>query len=297
MSAGSPTLDVVVPSANDPTVVGRCLRALSIAVDLAAVPRPRVTIVDDRPGRDGLVELAATLGFSVVTGGGLGVAGARNRGAAQGSSDFVVFVDDNVELDRDALLVARKTFEAGVDVVVGGLRPPAGSPRWLTAAYADGSLTDASALLPAGEIPSTALGGGLVAIRRASFEDVGGFPTGALWGWEDALLGLSLDGHRPARQMIREPRFGGIHHYVPTWSAWLERQRRSGSLLREVERRLGPEDAALILSAVTMDGSWRSAIKLLLGRLPDGVAEHLAIGKLRKVAAAAAFAHGYLHGS
>ena len=112
------TYDVVIPSAGRPT-----LRRLLAALAAGAGPHPEsVVVVDDRPdgglprdgdgalridARDGSRRAAvgepvgAGLPFAVVRGPAPGPAAARNAGLRAGRAAWVVFLDDDVEPERD----------------------------------------------------------------------------------------------------------------------------------------------------------------------------------------------------
>src|SRR5262245_44603029 len=80
-------LTIVVPAADRPATLERCL----VALRRAQRPSDELIVVGEPP------EATATV--------------ARNRGAARASGDALVFVDADVEIHGDALERIRKAFE------------------------------------------------------------------------------------------------------------------------------------------------------------------------------------------
>lgn len=87
---------VVVPSLGRPSLA-------ALLETLAAQPEQpdAVLVVDDRPQPDGPLDLSATPGARALAGGGRGPAHARNVGWQAATTEWVVFVDDDVLLPED----------------------------------------------------------------------------------------------------------------------------------------------------------------------------------------------------
>jgi hypothetical protein len=288
-------VDVVVPSAASTSVLERTLHALARAIRGAPRLSMNVVLVDDRPERTGVPDLASDSdALHLATEGGVGSGGARNVGAEVGSAPWIVFLDDDVELSAGSLTQLDSILrESPAVAVVGGLRPPPGAPPWLIRSYADGVLTAASAYLPDGPVSPTQLSSGLVAIRREAFEAVGGFPKLPVWGWVDPLLGLRLQVGRSDAAIHRDTRLAGIHWHLPSWTQYLDRLEEAGRRLRVLLPSLTVYEREELLASVVLDDSWRARVKSALGVLPPGLLVG-ARGRLpRKAAAAAALARGY----
>jgi glycosyltransferase involved in cell wall biosynthesis len=196
MASPAPLADIVVPTVGRPSLA-RLLAGLAAEPE---APVASITVVDDRPdGRpDELGNLLARDGrgeWQVVLTGGRGPAAARNAGWRAGASAWVVFLDDDVELQ----------------------------PGWGAALAADIAAADAPgarnsvgairARLHEGRGLPTALGWPTadLAIRRTVLEELGGleerFPQAfredtdlelraRAAGWTDALGTRAID-HPP----------------------------------------------------------------------------------------------------
>ncbi|MEU6409269.1 glycosyltransferase family 2 protein [Microbispora sp. NPDC046933] len=102
MTGHSPLVSAIVPNYNYAVSLELCLRAM-----LAQTYRPLELIVVDDGSTDDSVEVARRLGVRVVrTERNMGVAGARNLGAAHARGDILVFVDSDVAPYPDAVEVA-----------------------------------------------------------------------------------------------------------------------------------------------------------------------------------------------
>lgn len=289
------TVDVVIPSASSlDGMLRRTLPSVCAAADAAGVERRRIVLADDLPDRDDVRAYARDLGMTWVAAPGRGAGPARNVGAGCGDADVICFVDDDVVLDEGALLGGAEGLrEPAVVAVVGGLRPPHGSPAWLAETYRWGTLTPASGLAPEGTLPFVSFATGLVAVRRRAFERAGGFPDEP--GIEDALFGLRLGATagRLAR-VERLHRLGGVHHYSPTWAAWLDRSWRSGTRLRQIRGRVDEQAHVALLRANGLVDGPRARLKQLAGTFPPPVLLSLRRSPTqRRAAAAGAFSRGY----
>ena len=169
MAIGPIRLSVIVPVHNGGTALGDCLAALTTA------PPPAVEfIVVDDASTDDSAAVAARRGVRVVgLTANVGPAGARNRGAREASGDILLFVDADV-------VVARGALERVMAVL--GARPDVAA---LFGSYdanpaAPGVVSRYKNLLhhfvhQHGAQDASTFWAGCGAIRRAVFEDVGGF--------------------------------------------------------------------------------------------------------------------------
>jgi glycosyltransferase involved in cell wall biosynthesis len=287
-------LGVVIASAGRDASLERTIRALFTAVEaLDGETVPFVVVddtVDEAPERR---QLLGDLGVLSCSGGGGGAGPARNLGAQSVEADWLLFVDDDVEVDPRAvidLLMFLRTSEA--DVVLGLTRPPTQATRWVADAYRHGLIGPAPApdgiSRPARGIE---LASGLYAIRREVFLRCGGYPDDGRWGVTDLQFGLSLERHRARVTQLMA--LSGVHHYVPTWSEWLERRRTAGERLAGSLQGLPEHDATLVLKRLHLDSGLRSWPKRLASRLPSSLLRAARGKTLRRLAGAGMEAKGF----
>lgn len=187
-------LSIIVPVRNNPHDLPECLAALFDECG----PDSEVLVVDDA-STDGTPSAAAQLGARVLR---LpkhsGPAAARNHGADQARGDVLFFVDADVVVARGSIDRVRKAFEEhpSVAAVFGSYDA---TPR------AGGIVSRYRNLLhhfvhQHGEEEASTFWAGCGAIRRAVFQDVGGFDARRfpLASIEDIELGhrLRQAGHR-----------------------------------------------------------------------------------------------------
>jgi GT2 family glycosyltransferase len=141
----------------------------------------------------------------VVTEGG-GPADARNIGARQATGDVVVFVDADVLPHTDAFVRIRRAFDRDPQLTA------------LFGSYDDepadpGIVSGFRNLLHhqvhhEGAGPATTFWTGLGGVRRAAFEEVGGFDPSMRY-MEDVEFGLRL--HRAGCRIVLDPSVQGTH--------------------------------------------------------------------------------------
>ena len=96
----TPRVSVIVPVHNGATTIARCLTALSEMPDGLS----EVIVVDDR-STDRTGEIAAALGARVIANpSGRGPAAARNAGAQAARGEVLLFIDADVEVQRDTVV-------------------------------------------------------------------------------------------------------------------------------------------------------------------------------------------------
>lgn len=195
MTRSRPSVDVVVPFRGSPSARDDLRERL---IRLRRSPGDSIVIVDNTPGQERVEPRERLLaagddGVMVLVGPGLRVPGAaRNRGAARGTADWILFLDDDVE-PVEGLLDAYFEAEPRSDtaLLAGGVRDeavPAGASPVARYAYIRGA-TSQDDTFRFGEwgFPKTAN----VAVRRSAFEDAGGFRLGIRAG-EDSDLTYRL---------------------------------------------------------------------------------------------------------
>jgi len=179
------TLSVIVPATNAPSTLGACLEALQRADE----PPEQVIVIEDRA-----ITHAAV---------------ARNVGAKTAVGDVLVFIDADVTVHPDAIARIRRAFAADPDLVA------------LFGSYDDApaarSIVSVTRNLLHHHVHQRAAGRastfwtGLGAIRRQSFEDIGGFTEHPI---EDIELGMRLAQHGDL--VLLDPAIQGKH--LKKWS-------------------------------------------------------------------------------
>ena len=181
------SLAVVIPAHNAASTLPACLSALA-----ASDRSPEAVVVVDDGSTDTTAELARAAGVEVLSTGDrpVGAAAARNLGVQRTRGDVVVFVDADVAVHPDALrrFAERLAESPGIDAVFGSYdaQPPC---RTAVSLYANlrHHYTHQKASPRAWTFWS-----GLGAMRRTTFESLGGFDE--RWGTdaEDIELGMRL---------------------------------------------------------------------------------------------------------
>lgn len=180
---------MIVPAGPGSDELARCLEAL----DRCRPPANEIIVVVDGAG-DEAVEVARRSGAEVVVEPRpTGPAAARNRGSLRARSEILLFVDADVEVRPD--LIGRVALMLSRD----------GEPSAVFGSYDDdpaapGLVSRYRNLLhhwihQHGRVQASTFWSGCGAIRRATFEDVDGFP--AVPTIEDIVLGsrLTAAGH------------------------------------------------------------------------------------------------------
>ena len=283
------TVSVVVPSAGPVEVLERTLSALRR--ELPDVP---VVVVDDRNGRAEVAATVSRYGGEVLSADGVGCGAARNLGAERTDSEWLLFLDDDIVLSPGAGQVVGEWVTSAAVVVVGALDAPEGAPDWLVASYRHGAMAPTAAKGGSTSADGSRMSCALALVRRSAWAEAGGFPPVAPWGWEDALFGLRVQRIAQGPSwLVHDPRLNGVHEFVPTWDAWLTRQRTAGERLHGLLEDLPEDERNQLLHAVALGEDTRAAVKRALGRLPATTWRMARGTAWRRAAAAASFAAGY----
>jgi len=216
-----------------------------------------------------------------------------------GSSDTLLLVDDDVELDPDAIVEGLAAWETtGADAVMGGLRPPAAAEPWLEWTYRDGTMTANNGYARAGWLPASSFGVALVILSRQAYDLAGGIPELDGWGPEDSLFGARAARRAEAFRVWLEPRFSGIHHFHPTWPEWLDRRERAGAQIAALRTEIPQDEHRDLVDAFRLGGEdLRSRMKLFLGGTAWRPQTPPRARRVARAAAAAAEARGFLGAS
>jgi glycosyltransferase involved in cell wall biosynthesis/peptidoglycan/xylan/chitin deacetylase (PgdA/CDA1 family) len=151
---------------------------------------------------DALREMQAPFPLRVIEQPNRGAAAARNRGAAEARHDTLLFLDDDMLCAPDMLGEHARLYLDGADAVVGDARRDPGSPPGFMSDSNEAWLRRRGGPLTLFDIWT-----GQLSVRRAVFEEIGGFDESytapSAFANEDADLGIRLLGrydvrHNPA---------------------------------------------------------------------------------------------------
>src|SRR5262245_46652239 len=107
-----PTVSVVVPTRNSARTLAACLESIR-----AQTHEPLELIVVDNASTDGSEQLAASWADAVLQGGPERSA-QRNRGAAEATGEFLLFIDGDMVLEPNVAAACVEVVTRGVDAVV-----------------------------------------------------------------------------------------------------------------------------------------------------------------------------------
>lgn len=224
-----PIVSVVIPTYGRRASLERLLEAL----DHQARPSGdfEVIVVDDG-SVDGTREWLAAYrpGFAlrVLTQTHAGPGAARNRGVAAARSDLVVFFDDDVVPDADALEAHIEAHRGRPDtVVIGPMLPPSRwrRPAWIR--WEEDRLLEQYRALDAGAYPCTPrqFFTANASIERSVFLAAGGFDV-TFDRAEDVELGYRLRSR--GASFVYEPRARVVHYPRRTFASWRRTPYRYG---------------------------------------------------------------------
>jgi glycosyltransferase involved in cell wall biosynthesis len=153
-----------------------------------------------------LAELECPFGLQPLEQDNLGLAAARNRGAAEASGDILLFLDDDMICEPDLLKQHARMHIAGADAVAGGFTEPDSLDRQSPKESVGSERDEAAVTTPFG------IFGGHLSVRRSAFEFIGGFDERFTakggYGYEDTDLA-----HRLLKQFsIRRNSDALVHH-------------------------------------------------------------------------------------
>jgi N-acetylglucosaminyl-diphospho-decaprenol L-rhamnosyltransferase len=298
-----PTLSVLIVAWNSREELARTLPAL-----LPELGEGDELVVVDNASTDGTTQAVAELAPAarvVSSGRNAGFAAGCNRGAAQASGDLLVVLNPDAaprpgfgEAIRGPWVEERgwAAWQALVADGDGTAINSAGNPVHFTGiVWAGGHGRPLGEAPPAGEV--AALSGACLAIPRATWEELGGFPESFFLYHEDVDLSLRLRlaggalGIEPAAVVDHDYEFGAREH---KWR-WLERNRWAflirvypASLLALLAPALILTELALIPASIAAGWGRQKLASLLevARRLPRLLRERRQIQATRTVSAA-----------
>lgn len=198
-----PLVSFVIPVKNDASRLRRCL-ATVMANDY---PRERLEVlVVDNDSSDSSGQVGVEAGANVLRSAANSVAELRNSAAHRARGSILAFVDADHEIDRQWI---RHAVEVLATADIGATGAPCvtePSPNWVQRQY------DALRHRPAAREEVQWLGSGNLAVKKAVFDDVGGFDA-QLTACEDVDLcnRLRLAGHR----IVADPAMRNVHYGDP----------------------------------------------------------------------------------
>jgi peptidoglycan/xylan/chitin deacetylase (PgdA/CDA1 family)/glycosyltransferase involved in cell wall biosynthesis len=191
--AAAPSFSIVIPTFQRRDVVVDAVKELSGLVYSGAINA--VVVVDG--STDGTAAALASLNLPfplrVIEQANRGAAAARNRGAAEASSEIILFLDDDMICDADLLEQHAEMYRKGADAVVGDIPVDPSSPSGFLTDSAT-KWIDASRIGP--ELTPFDIFTGQLSVRRSVFKDLGGFDesytSGPSFAHEDTEFGVRL---------------------------------------------------------------------------------------------------------
>ncbi len=185
------SLDVVVVTYESAAHLRACLGSL---------PADARVVVVDNASEDGSADLAAELGATVLRNAeNRGFAAAANQGARAGSGELVLFLNPDAVLEPGAVEALPAAFAGDPTLAAASptLLHDDGSEQRVAWPYPSATATWVEALglhlVRAPRDESAYLVGTCLCLRRAAFEEVGGFDERFWLYGEDADLGLRLE--------------------------------------------------------------------------------------------------------
>lgn len=223
-----PEIDVVIATRNRERKLIDCLEGLTRQTFRDFV----VVVVDDasdRPVRDAIPDsLAAQLALRVIRcDSNVGPGRARNCGVAEGSAEYIVFIDDDIVPDAGLLLRHRERMAAceRPSVLFGPLAEPADWKPSPWTLWESRKLAREYARMSQGNYAPTwrQLFTGNAFLRRDAFMRVGGFDE-RFTRAEDIELGLRLA--KAGHEFVFVSDAIGWHYAERSLDTWLEIPRR-----------------------------------------------------------------------
>lgn len=244
------SFSVVLPTYNEGEMLRMTVEDILSSTDYGDY---EIVIVDDGSTDGSCEEFVDRERCTVVRGGGLGVAGARNLGAQHACGELVVFLDAHCLVSANWLARFRAAL-AEPDVGVVGpcftqLRQT--NPRAAGMTWTDHSLQTAWGQPLSEDVPYVVpfLPGGCQAFRTEAFRKAGAFEQGfRRWGFEDIEISLRLWllGYR----VVVDPAVVIGHHFRTEAAYEVPQRDLAFNLLHMVHLHFAPRRIRRVLSAI-----------------------------------------------
>jgi len=203
MTPAAAVVSFVVPVRDDAACLRQCLESIRRS---DYPPELYELVVVDNGSRDDSVDVARRYAATVLEIPDLPIGQLRNRGSQEVRGEILAFVDADHEIDPGWIRAAVEVLEDPTVGAVGALCTAPSAGTWVQLAY------DSLRARQPGSRDVEWLGSGNLAVRRKTFQQLGGFDTG-LETCEDVDLCLRLRaaGHR----IVNDGRLRSVHFGDP----------------------------------------------------------------------------------
>lgn len=207
---------------------GDLLAAIASCARQTRPPLETIVVIDHNPALLARLHAQVPSVRAIANAERQGLSGARNSGVAVAAGEIVAFLDDDAVAAADWLHWLTAPYVDEAVIGVGGAidpvwprRRPVGLPPefdWVVGCSYRG--------LPETQTPVRNMIGANMSLRRAMFEEVGGFRSGmgrigaTPLGCEETELCIRARRRRPKASIIYEPRARVLHRVSPGRTGW-----------------------------------------------------------------------------
>lgn len=223
------TVSVVIPTYN--RCESLCKTLSSLAAQTVPAHQFEVIVVDDGSSDDTrrIAELRLPYPLTLIGQENQGAAAARNRGAGYARGEVLIFLDDDITVSPGFIGGLLAELAAPLTIGVGVLVPPA----WPDHRLFRDLFAGLTATRTTGELAFTECLSGLMGVRRADFERIGGWQEVAGDGrsaWGDVDFGYR--GHTLGYRFRRATDAIGYHddRAIEDWPTYCRQQERAAEL-------------------------------------------------------------------
>lgn len=224
------SVSVVIPTYQRREVVLEAVRALSACEYDGSLEL--IVVVDGSTDgtADALRNVACPFPVKLIEQANAGAASARNRGAAEAKGEILLFLDDDMMAAPNLVAEHVRSHAAGAEAVLGHIPlDPASPPSILTEGYGPWVEERAERLANGGQLQLFDLLTGQLSVRRALFEELGGFEpgftAGGSFGNEDIDFGVRL---LERARVDFNPDAVSYQHYVVSAGRYLDQWADAG---------------------------------------------------------------------